>query len=1068
MAENLGSAMLELRVDLQKFENELKQALMMVKNTLTEMKQGLNINVDNVNFKPVEQGLKGVENAGKGASSEIKEMGNAGSDTLEKFGKFELIQGIFEAIKQAGSEIKGYFMDLAHEFAGAEVMTEKLRGGLERMGQSNMFEPLIKQSEELAKITPYSHEEIQDAQAMLTTFNLSGEAIEKLIPSMLNLGSAYADASGKGMDLRQVSMMIGKAAGADLVTAMQRVGVVMTDLQVKQLETATGMERVNIFLDIMKTNSNITAEALGKTLAGQLIITKNLFDDFKEELGAQLKPVIEDILKAIQNFSEWLISLPAPAKDVVIAIGAIGIAVAATIPIFMTFDVVTGGIIIAVGAVVAGIAALGVALFSNMDAVKNWVTEMVGGEANMNALKDAVDAFWQGLQELWDVISNAVVGAFNELKAAAIDVATEIFGLNSGSGNLLTGLKDLITNGFNALKLIITAVIDTTKNIIIEFLKLISHNSTLKEGVNDTTNGFGNFKTMIQQAANSIANLVKDIGNVIKAILSLCSALEGIAELSLLDTIFNPGKWSANIDKIKNAGTEFYNSLNDKGRYVSNTPMGPDNPYKKEEKAGEDGNMPENKTEQKPPGTGSKGSDKSGSTEKIASDEELEKQRLEEIIKLSREEMGILTQKLGLGDVTRQQLDDYITAFKAQLEGEYTSVQYGDNKKIVEKEILSLREKLKESTDALLDKEKKANEEIANVDKFIEKRQDKVLTGVNKEVNDIEDAYKKTEEKILKLLESRILSEIQADEQLRKLKKSKDKEVADKKKEYELQLDGELANAKLLKSGNQLAIDIKAINDEYNLEIKRITDKYGVNKKTEELIKLEEEKRMDELFMARMKQFGGLFNAFKQGFDAVANAISTGMNAMWDSVFGTATNLFDEFMKTVTLALAKLAANEFLKMIIKAVTGGSGGVFGALMSLFGTGGYTGDGQSDEVAGIVHKNEYVVSERGVNALGLPLLDKINQGFNIANYVPRIEPFNYDYRIDYGSLPVMNPVSQLSSNNSTNVINNNNINVSGIRNDTNDWVKIVDEHLIPKIADGLKRIGKNVLDSSISIS
>lgn len=61
--------------------------------------------------------------------------------------------------------------------------------------------------------------------------------------------------------------------------------------------------------------------------------------------------------------------------------------------------------------------------------------------------------------------------------------------------------------------------------------------------------------------------------------------------------------------------------------------------------------------------------------------------------------------------------------------------------------------------------------------------------------------------------------------------------------------------------------------------------------------------------------------------------------------------------------------------------GGFGGIFGALLGgLFGfeSGGYTGDGNRQAPAGIVHRGEYVMSKRAVERLGVDNLDRMHRG------------------------------------------------------------------------------------------
>ena len=72
--------------------------------------------------------------------------------------------------------------------------------------------------------------------------------------------------------------------------------------------------------------------------------------------------------------------------------------------------------------------------------------------------------------------------------------------------------------------------------------------------------------------------------------------------------------------------------------------------------------------------------------------------------------------------------------------------------------------------------------------------------------------------------------------------------------------------------------------------------------------------------------------------------------------------------------------------------GGMGGLFGMLLGgLFGfeSGGYTGDGNRQAPAGVVHKGEFVMSKRAVERLGVDNLDRMHRGalkgFEAGGYV-----------------------------------------------------------------------------------
>ncbi|HMT12443.1 MAG TPA: hypothetical protein PKA39_12575 [Ignavibacteria bacterium] len=150
----------------------------------------------------------------------------------------------------------------------------------------------------------------------------------------------------------------------------------------------------------------------------------------------------------------------------------------------------------------------------------------------------------------------------------------------------------------------------------------------------------------------------------------------------------------------------------------------------------------------------------------------------------------------------------------------------------------------------------------------------------------------------------------------------------------------------------------------------------------------------------------------------------------------------------------------------------SGGSTGFLSFLFGGGGFTGYGNDDEPAGIVHKNEFVVSSAGTGIPGnRELLEAMNRGEDVASLIGSVERRNINSEAIRS-----NAVSQLSIASAGTADRNVNINIDGISVSTkiqkltglneNDWIDITDNELVPQISKALKRAGLKVLGNSIT--
>lgn len=102
----------------------------------------------------------------------------------------------------------------------------------------------------------------------------------------------------------------------------------------------------------------------------------------------------------------------------------------------------------------------------------------------------------------------------------------------------------------------------------------------------------------------------------------------------------------------------------------------------------------------------------------------------------------------------------------------------------------------------------------------------------------------------------------------------------------------------------------------------------------------------------------------------------TGMSMAMANALAVAWSTPATYVATATMGSAVVAGQTALTGAIVANKAN------ALLSL-ATGGYTGDGGKYEVAGIVHKGEYVFSQEDVNRLGLSNLEAMHNGNNITS-------------------------------------------------------------------------------------
>ena len=960
----IGEANIGVGFDLSKFGPEINEIVNLVSQAVDKMKGILHFTADGIDGEKVEQQFEGISNEAQKADKNIRGVGEAGKDSIRELLKFEVVKQAVQSVQEAFSRVKDYVMGFVEDFAAADLSVNKLRGGLERIGQTGWFDTLIKQAGQLSKITPFDDDDITNMQSMLTTFDgISAEAVGKLTPAMLNLASAFAQGGDSGMNLTQVAILIGKSAGAELWSALKRVGIVMTETQQHLLETTSGMERINVFLEIMAQNGNITAEAFGKTLAGQLQIAKNEIGNVSEALGEAMAPAAEYVIGLVKGFSENLQKLPDAAKIAIVAIGAIIIAASTLAAVFTVLDVTTGGLLLALGVLVTGIAAVITTIIANIDAVKEFIT----GNEQLNK------------------IANDLIYSFEELKDSFGDFWDELSNVIGNTKNLREVIVLLIENELRGLLVILNLVVKAF-DFVINVLTLAAR-------------GFGIFKDAVFYAVGAIVEKVQSgfnlVKNIIQSVLDLFgmgvpqgftnsitavvdSAISKISALrNAVRNLFGLGDWANESPVEKTAGSGTTATTWKAGDFAPKTaPKTPDAGSEKGDKKDEDPYKEETKN-------------------------------LKELMDTHEKYLKQIKDRIELGELTPLATLEEIKNYKASLMQQQAILESAKNKQDVDTKILDIRVQEK-----------------------------KILDSFNNALKDSGTIGKKI-----------------ADE---------DRKRFNENMKLEAKASDELESKKINNETNAYRKSIDLINQKWDKEDERINATYENSVNKEALLYENKVARNKELQDAEIADSTSLLGMISNGFNNVQSAISSGFSNMWDSVFGEANSLFEILMKNVYAQLIALAASGIFKMIVNVLSGGIGGTILGFLG-FDSGGFTGLGASGEIAGIVHKNEFVVSSKGVNSSTLPLLDALNRGQNISAFLQDT------VRVPNVSLPDFKVEPRNEAAGKT-VLN---INLGGVEvssssllgTSKSELMRAVKEELAPELSAFLRRSGKKFLDNTI---
>lgn len=183
-------------------------------------------------------------------------------------------------------------------FLEAEKNAERLKFAITSIGGESeaQFERLINQSAQLQEITVFSDDSIQQAQAALSAFGLTADEIEKTIPLLADFATVT------GTDIAQAAQQLG--------SGLEGAGREFKKYGIEVSATATRQQNLNNILQGFGKFAGSATEAT-KTLSGQLEQQKNQVDELQEAIGKRLAPVYVNAKKAVFEFIQTLLLIPA-------------------------------------------------------------------------------------------------------------------------------------------------------------------------------------------------------------------------------------------------------------------------------------------------------------------------------------------------------------------------------------------------------------------------------------------------------------------------------------------------------------------------------------------------------------------------------------------------------------------------------------------------------------------------------------------------------------------------------------------------------------------------------------
>lgn len=199
-------------------------------------------------------------------------------------------QAIINGVQGAYHALAGFLMDSVKAYAETEAAQKKLTTALQAAGRAtpDVIAQYNDLGAEFQRTTVYSDDLIAEMQALLTEVGDVGpDKMQAALTAATNL------ASGLGIDLRQATMLVGKAFEGETGT-LKRYGIVIDEAKLKT-------EGASAVLDAIQKKFGGQAQAEVETYEGKVKQLANVWNDLQEAVGRTIveDPVVLATLKGL-------------------------------------------------------------------------------------------------------------------------------------------------------------------------------------------------------------------------------------------------------------------------------------------------------------------------------------------------------------------------------------------------------------------------------------------------------------------------------------------------------------------------------------------------------------------------------------------------------------------------------------------------------------------------------------------------------------------------------------------------------------------------------------------------
>ena len=304
----------------------------------------------------------------------------------------------------------------------------------------------------------------------LATFAQYPETVDALLPAMDNLLAQQKGFNATTQDAVNVANLMGKAMQGN-TGALTRVGITFDEAQEAVLKYGTEEEKAAVLSEVINQNVGNMNETLAGTPLGQIQQMKNTLGDMKEQIGAQLAPVVaqlatwvsEKLMPAVQSLIDFMEAHPIIAK-IIVGITA--------------FLAIGGPLLTLIGGIAMGIGALSsvfAVLASPVTLIIGLIAALVAGFMYLWETSSAFRAFF--IKLWWDIKDS--VQSVVEFFQSAVQIIQQAW---AGITGFFSGIIQGIIKTFSDIKKKITEPFENARQTIKGIVEKIGGFFPLKLG----------------------------------------------------------------------------------------------------------------------------------------------------------------------------------------------------------------------------------------------------------------------------------------------------------------------------------------------------------------------------------------------------------------------------------------------------------------------------------------------------------------------------------------------------------------------------------------------------------